>query len=505
MATGEGQGIGVAELVWKGKTRDSVSDTSRAEVRRETVELVGPAGNAATCPSDSGSGDGWRNLLLAGDNRLALPSLLPEYAGAVKLVYIDPPFATGNDFTFRATIPVPRGNGARRVGRATARIDRPAYRDPAPRELDGYLQALYETALVLRDLLADDGSIYVHCDWRLSGVLRLMLDEVFGAENFRNEIVWAYRSGGASRRESLARKHDVILLYAKSPRFRVRPQIERQYLKKPFMGSQQDAEGRYYVDTILRDVLEGELLLVRDDGLVRYNLRPVLNLSGERLDYPTQKPLGLLRLLLEIASAPGDLVLDCFCGSGTTAAAAEALGRRWIACDAHNLAIRTTRKRLLMLETRAPFAVQRVTPPENEPTPRDETITGGRPDITICAAGGDGTVAVTLAGFVMPEGTHVPEHVYAAVTSWSQWVDVWAVDWDYDGRVFRAGAWAVRARKTAALPLTLRHRYVRPGVYVVAVRVTDVLGGETTSVLRVTVGERDSMESSGCEHEEGSR
>ena len=199
----------------------------------------------------------------------------------------------------------------------------------------------------MHDLLAKDGSIYVHCDWRVNSYIRLVMDELFGKENFINNIIWSYRSGGASRKESLPRKHDYILFYRKGKHFQVNTHYERQYLNKPFMGSKTDEEGRFYVDTILRDVLEGAPNIVKNASILQYNMRPVLNLSTERLDYPTQKPEGLIKILTEIASNEGDLVADFFVGSGTTAAVAEKLRRKWIAADLGKFAIHTTRKRMI--------------------------------------------------------------------------------------------------------------------------------------------------------------
>ena len=176
----------------------------------------------------------------------------------------------------------------------------------------------------------------------------MMLDDVFGETNFRNEIVWAYRSGGASRKKSLPRKHDSILLYGKSDAFTIRPLTERQYLGKPFMGSKIDADGRHYVDTLLRDVIEGSLTVLDESGRPEeINCRPVLNVSVDRLGYPTQKPRGLLELLIRATTGPGDLVADLFCGSGTTLEAAARTGRDFVGADIGGHAIRTTRGRLI--------------------------------------------------------------------------------------------------------------------------------------------------------------
>ncbi|HEU5348239.1 MAG TPA: site-specific DNA-methyltransferase [Ktedonobacterales bacterium] len=414
------------------------------------------------------------NRLIMGETQRVLPALLPDFAGRINLIYIDPPFATGLEFTSKVTLPD-----------SPQRITRIAYRDSWD-DLDSYLRWLDETLALARDLLADDGALLLHCDWRAEGVLRLLLDDVFGADNFRNAIVWSYRSGGASRRESLARKHDTILLYARSPRFSIRPQTERQYLRKPFMGSRRDAQGRHYVDTLLRDVLEGEITCVGpDETLLRYNVRPVLNLARERLDYPTQKPLGLLRLLLTLASDPGDLILDCCCGSGATALAAETLDRRWIAADASPLAIQTARKQLLALPSPRPFVVQRPILEGSLPVARD----GGRLNVAIEQSGC--MVTARLASYSPPPDSllvALPDEGADDTTRGLRCLDSWSVDWAYDGAIFRHAAHAARPRTgSRALPAALSHTYAAPGCYAIAIHTVDFAGTETTRVIEVDV------------------
>lgn len=264
-----------------------------------------------------------------GDNlNLMKAGTVPE---PIKMIYMDPPFEVGSDFYFQ--IP---GNGKKIV----------AYNDKWTAS-NTYMDMMVPRLKAMYSLLADDGCLFFHCDWRLNARIRFVLDDIFGRENFLNEIIWAYRSGGASRKESLARKHDTIFFYRKSKAFRFHALQERQYLEKPFMQSRIDGDGRYYVDTLLRDVLEGELTIVNGDRLEKFNVRPVLNVSSERLGYPTQKPIGLLKLLILLSTRPGDWVMDPFCGSGTTLDAAHQLGRRWIGCDAGKIAVHVTWKRML--------------------------------------------------------------------------------------------------------------------------------------------------------------
>jgi adenine-specific DNA-methyltransferase len=203
--------------------------------------------------------------------------------------------------------------------------------------------------MAIKSIMSDTASIYVHLDWHIGHYVKILLDEVFGEDNFVNEIVWAYRSGGASKKGSIARKHDVIYFYNKnSDNFEINTIYERQYLDKPFMDSKQDEQGRFYVDTILTDTISGVVNRVMPGGVIKeYNTRPVLNLSVERLDYSTQKPEGLINLLIEIATQEGMLVADFFGGSGVTAKVANDLGRNFIHVDVGINSIQTTRDRLI--------------------------------------------------------------------------------------------------------------------------------------------------------------
>ncbi|WPY01757.1 Restriction endonuclease subunit M (plasmid) [Candidatus Trichorickettsia mobilis] len=285
----------------------------------------------------------WHNLLFHGDNKEVLSTLLTTgFRGKIDLIYIDPPFDSGANYVRKIEL---RGIKANIIGQEESIFEQAQYNDIWKN--DSYLQFMYERLILMRELLSEQGSIYLHCDWHKSHHLRFLLDEVFGSDNFVNEVIWHYRSGGASKVSSLARKHDNILHYRKSDEFYINILKERQYLDKSFMDSKQDKEGRYYVDTILRDVFSDIINIVDCDNIIhQYNTRPVLNVSAERLAYPTQKPEGLISLLIELATSPDSIVLDCFMGSGTTQAVAQKLGRRWIGVDCNKGAIQTTIKRL---------------------------------------------------------------------------------------------------------------------------------------------------------------
>lgn len=278
--------------------------------------------------------------IYCGDNVAVLRRHIPDCS--VNLIYADPPFNSGH--AYYAT-------GKRCEGprfRDSWRWDDAAYRRAlaeSPASLGSALKALrlvlgesstlaYCAALApclgeLRRVLKDTGSLYLHCDARMSHYLRLMLDALLGRERCRNEIVWAYRTGGAGKRH-FARKHDVILFYTASDDYTFHPQRERVRYRKRFFGAQRDAHG-YYADVLLRDVWE---------------IPAVINVSAERTGYPTQKPLALLERIVAASSNVGDVVLDPYCGSGTTLVAAQKLGRRWIGIDASEEAVKVARARL---------------------------------------------------------------------------------------------------------------------------------------------------------------
>lgn len=331
--------------------------------------------------SDRSHGDGWKNLLVWGDNLLALRELLADQQGPnrfgtrdkIKLVYIDPPFATRQDFM---------------------KDKEKAYRDKVLGAQ--FIEFLRRRLILLRELLATDGSIYVHLDTKKSHYIKAVMDEVFGEENFQNEIIWK-RTSAHSDASGYASVHDTLLFYRKSDAYQFHPQYSAYsdaHLNRRYNKS--DADGRRYTDgdlvgaglsgggydyewkgirriwrcpreTMERYEIENRLYYTRE-GLARIkryldevkgnppadlwtDIFPVNSQAAERANYPTQKPETLIERIMKSCSQAGDIVLDCFAGSGTTAVVAEKLGRRWIAMDCGKLSIYTIKKRLFSLTT----------------------------------------------------------------------------------------------------------------------------------------------------------
>jgi DNA modification methylase len=398
----------MTELIWDGKYKDAKKQGPvRIALPFQTIETVNESAQERQRSLElfaQGRETEWRNRLIWGDKKYVLPSLLPEFAGKVNLIYIDPPFDTGADFSFTATIPDHPDTPEDETTVFTKEpsiLEQKAYRDTWGRGLESYLQWFYETGLLLHELLHETGSIYVHLDYHVAHYAKAALDEIFGCDRYISEIVWK-RQTAHSDSHSYANLHDVIFLYTKSEHYGFNTQyiaytdkhIAENYRYKDEKGifalGQLKAPGnrgprypwnrierhwRYTKENMQKLHDEGRLYYSKNGlpwkklylqemqgvvaGTVWTDINPIhAQDSKERLGYDTQKPEALLDRILKASSNEGDLVLDCFVGSGTTAAAAEKLGRRWIACDLGRFAIHTMRKRLLGIPNVRPFVVQ---------------------------------------------------------------------------------------------------------------------------------------------------
>ncbi|MDD5199605.1 MAG: site-specific DNA-methyltransferase [Terrimicrobiaceae bacterium] len=292
-------------------------------------------------------GEPFRNRLIWGDNKLVLASLLAEFKGRVDLIYIDPPFDVGADFT----MDVPIGDWKETVGKDQSTLEMVAYRDMWGKGTDSYLHMMFERLTLMKELLSDKGSIYVHCDWHMSAQLRILLNEVFGTENFLNEIVWYYYNKlHDSRKKILPRAHDVILRYAKVPGSHVHnaPKEKRDEPVKKLKYRKVDGQ----IQNIIGPDGKAVTYISEDrtvDDVWRIRCLQPANIE-ETLGYNTQKPEDFVERILRMGSDEGDLVADFFCGSGTTGAVAERLGRRWLMADLGRFSIHTSRKRLIDLQ-----------------------------------------------------------------------------------------------------------------------------------------------------------
>ena len=648
----------MTELVWDGKYKDGKkAGPVRIVLPFQAVETVNETAQQRQLTLDmyaAGRETEWRNSLIWGDKKYVLPSLLPEFAGKVNLIYIDPPFATGADFSFMTTVP----ESEESFTKNPSIIEQKAYRDTWGHGLDSYLQWFYETIILLRDLVTADGSIYVHLDWHVGYSAKALMDEVFGADSFRSEIIWK-RTAAHNDSHGIGNITDMILYYGASGNAIWNPQyvaFTQDYIESFYRFTEQDGR-RYRLHQIERNpaigirpnliyeyngytprlgwMVEREKLIDFDrknmlvwskNGKPQRKIylneeqgRPITNLwddippvqsqSIERVGYATQKPETLLERIIKASSNEGDLVLDCFCGSGTTAAVAEKLKRRWITCDLGRFAIHTTRKRLLSIDNVRPFVVQNLGKYERQawqaaefadPTQRSNLqlryrnfilqlysatpidgygwihgVKGGRlvhvgsVDAPIALGevraivnefwrvrGKDAgehsngidilgwdfaydlnetakqmaadsnvrlafkkiprevlekkaveqgdisfyelaalsvevkqvkkPVEVELCNFFVPPDD-VPEDIKNAIRHWSQWIDYWAVDWDYREDTFHNQWQTYRTKKEPKILLKALHEYEQPGTYTIVIKVIDILGNDTTKAVTVDV------------------
>ncbi|PLY11751.1 MAG: site-specific DNA-methyltransferase [Sedimenticola sp.] len=371
------------ELVWNGKS----NEVCNIVLPFQTIEQVDEP--RAEKPEDSALQadlfamdnrgrqlQGWTNKLIWGDNKLILSSLKNgplreeiEKQGGLKLIYIDPPFDVGADFSMDIEI------GGDTFTKKPNILEEIAYRDTWGKGADSFIAMIYERLVLMRDLLAEDGSIYVHCDWRMNSAIRLILDEVFSGGNCKNEIRWKRQPprGAKAVSKQYARSSDSILYYSKSqPGIwnRQYKEYSEKYINAKFTNK--DADGRIYRIDAIGDYSEKSIAAFRKRGLIydypsgkigliRYldeakgeavsdiwiDISEVNSQAIEATKYATQKPEALLERIIRASSNEGDLVADFFCGSGTTAAVAEKLGRKWITTDLGKFAIHTTRKRMI--------------------------------------------------------------------------------------------------------------------------------------------------------------
>lgn len=390
------------ELIWQGKTSEVTnvvlpfqSIEHIDEPRKEADERIG--GGLGLFALDQASGrqaGGWTNKLIWGDNKLVLSSLKNgplrreiEEAGGLKLIYIDPPFDVGADFSFDVEV------GEETLTKEPSVIEEVAYRDTWGRGTDSYLEMLWQRLPVMRDLLALNGSMYVHVGPAVVHLVRSLLDEVFSSDRFLNQIIWK-RSPFSGSSKAMARRfptnHDCILLYTRSESYEFAHQYSeysedykarfkyrdhrgwyRKTLLKTYSKATEERLRREdrWIDPIrpgaypsykqylheskgkqLEDIWNGDVPETGgspDDDNVWEDANLPNPMADERTGYATQKPESLLERILRASSAIGDLVGDFFCGAGTTMAVAEKLGRKWIGCDLGRFAIHTTRKRLI--------------------------------------------------------------------------------------------------------------------------------------------------------------
>jgi len=553
-------------------------------------------------PDTSMDSPDWRNKLIWGDNKYVLGSLLEQFAGKVDLIYIDPPFGTGQNFSFTVEV------GDEEFTKDPSLIEEKAYRDTWGRGVDSYLSMMYERLHLLRQLLSDKGSIFIHLDVHMGPYIKVLMDELFGQTNFQNEIAWYYYNKmHDSRKRVLPKAFDQILYYVKN-------KAANTYSYTALTEKRDQP-----VTQLKRVKVAGKMINARDkNGNIIYQEKETRTVDTvwrirclqpankqEWVNYDTQKPVDLIERILELASSPGDLVLDAFVGSGTAAIAAERQKRRWIAVDLSRYSIHVSRKRLLNEDGCRPFDVLNLGKYERQywqgitfgtgkkgestvihqyvkfvldlykadPTAGLTHLHGQRAGRMIHVGAADSPVTLAeireavdecrkikqdkidilgwewemglhdvieaeskrsgtslrllqipreamdrravdagdvhfyelayleiesevkgkearlkLKNFVIPSPELIPDEVRQKIRKWSDFIDYWAVDFEFNDDTFHNQWQDYRTRANRDLGLTSDwHDYKKTGRYKVLVKVFDIFGNDTTQILEVRV------------------
>jgi len=381
--------------------------------------------------------DGVEGRFHRADLEQAAGRLSQQYSEAIQMIYMDPPFYTGQSFSFVQPVGE-RGYG----GDKAYRLTHTAYRDPAA-DRDVYLAHMGRVFRAAYEMLAPSGSLYLHVDYRAAAYLKLLLDDIFGEDNFLNEIIWHYRSGGRSVHH-FSRKHDTIFLYRKSSDFYFDIESvgqERGDTPRNHMKRQVDENGRVYFS-----IRSGgkEYRYYADEKIypsdVWDDISHLQQRDPERTGYDTQKPKDLLERIISVSSRPGDTVADLFAGSGTTLAAAQGLKRRYVGVDRSPYSLAVARRRLI------PNSLGMVCLKD---TLRDGTGAPWLCDVTATHAHQKIQVGIkALTASECPE-----DDLPAGIPKWEH-IDGWAAG-RVDGECFYPLKWAMRSAEKPALPRTL--------------------------------------------------
>ena len=607
------------ELVWDGKFEKSLELPPKRAVSKivlpfQAIELINEPreGTGASRLFSGQKKEGWSNKLIWGDNKLVMSSLLKEYAGKINLIYIDPPFDVGADFSVRVKI------GDEEITKEPSILEEKAYRDTWGKGTDSYLQMMYERLLLMRELLAENGSVYVHLDWHIGHYVKVLLDEVFGKDRFLNEIIWAYRKWNIAS-NVFARNHDILLFYRKGESHT----FNNLYIPKSEKSS---GKGRAWQSVIDPETGKRKSVLLEQESKGtpmpdNWEISMINPVGLERLGYDTQKPEALLERIINASSNENDIVADFFCGSGTTGAVAERLGRRWIMSDLGRFAIHTSRKRLMEVQRKLkeeskgyyPFEILNLGKYERQYW-QTAVVNGGRKtseekkiahyvkfivelyhgeviggfthlhgkkdnafvhigavdapvtmneikeaveeckknsisrldmlgwewemgvneeavkwakskgvrlkllqiprEVMDRRAAEDGdvrffeldyvevdiekkglAVRVALKNFAIPSEEFIPSELREKIQNWSDYIDYWSVDWDYerlrsaeDEPIFQNDWQTFRTKKNPKLELqTPVHAYSKKGKYLILVKVIDIFGNDTSKVIEARI------------------
>ncbi|MFX0056971.1 MAG: site-specific DNA-methyltransferase [Candidatus Heimdallarchaeota archaeon] len=454
----------------------------------------------------------WDNILILGENKLAIELLLKRFENKINLIYFDPPFATGGEFNLKILI------GQKEQPNSSQRwINKIAYNDSWKGGIDDYLNFMYERLLLMRKLLSDSGSIYVHLDWHMVHYLKIVMDEIFGPENFRNEIIWAYPSASVQTRNFFVRSFDAILFYTKSDDyvFNDDPNIYMEYSDRVKRALKKDEKGIYYHRGGSHNgkKLSQKVYIEKNGVFPRDVWNDIPYVRANTIEYQgfsTQKPERLLKRIILASTRKDDIVADFFCGSGTTLVTAEKLGRRWIGCDVSKFAINMTYKRIIDLgngndifhwkklynKRTKPFKLYRINEKRDEYSIPIEFTSeksiehlnfSNRPFYRVEMKKHQNFFFIELIDYKVPYKYLISEEIKRKIVKWSDWIDYWAIDINYQGKEFINKWISYRTPKNRKLilkagPFELKDSSSKH----IMIKTYDIIGIETYQKLKIS-------------------
>ncbi|MFX1590351.1 MAG: site-specific DNA-methyltransferase, partial [Promethearchaeota archaeon] len=448
----------------------------------------------------------WQNLLIWGENNKIMHLLLKDFSGKINLIYIDPPFATGGNFNYKI-----------HIGEKNFSESAKAYSDTWKEGLEAYLSFLHKRLVLMKHLLSENGSIYVHLDWHVSHYIKIILDEIFGSENFRNEIIWSYPAASVQTRRFFIRSYDVILFYTKSDDyvFNDNPNIYMEYSNRVKNALKKDEHGIFYYRGGSHNGKKlSRKVYVKEGGIFPrdvWNDIPYIRANTmEYQGFSTQKPERLLKRIILASSNEKDLIADFFCGSGTSLIVAEKLNRRWIGCDIAKHAIHITRKRILDISNSnnlfnwketynhsfQPFEVinlnlesNTVNIPVNFLKKEDANISldeSPKFEVNICKDGKK--VWIELKSYKLPYISLISDEIKDKIVSFHDLIDYWAVDFNHKDNCFNNVWFSYKTGKNRKIKLTSTpYYYKESNQYHIQVKIINIFGQENIQNYSVKI------------------
>lgn len=451
----------------------------------------------------------WYNILACGENKSFMESLLKDFSQKINLIYIDPPFATGADYELKILI-----------GEHQKILNDVAYDDKWKNGLDSYLTFMDERLNLMKKLLSNHGSIYIHLDWHVSHYIKILMDDIFGKENFRNEIIWAYPAASARTRRYFMRSFDVILFYSKSDEyvFNDDPNIYMEYSKRVKKALKRDEKGIFYYRGGSHDGKKlSRKVYVNQKGIFPRDVwNDIPYIRANTLEYQgfsTQKPERLLKRIILASSNENDIIADFFCGSGTTLAVAEKLNRKWIGCDNSKNNVHVAKKRLIDINNSndvmnwkqrykgdlSKFKILYQEDRKNAKSIPPEFLTKNLrnvnqqdlskvPEIKTKIREKGNKVVIELCDFYYNNYDLISESFKKKILSFSDWVDCWAVGFNSDEDIFNTAWISYRMPKNRRLELnSYPFEYNNPDNYMMMIKIIDIFGNEFYKPIQITV------------------